>query len=330
MDRRTFIGNIACGFLAAPLDLVAQPARRATRIGFIGAWYSQLSAVSLFDAFRRGLRELGYVEGQNLYIDTRWVGGQESIHDAAANAAVELIRSKADLLAVQGPAVAGAKAEAGSVPVVFVYSGDPVEAKLVTSLARPGGNLTGMTLMALDLASKQLQMLKEAIPNLARVAVLVDPAHPGEDAEFQSAQIAVQRLGLTLQYFPVRTDEAVNAALEAMAHDGVQAIFAFPNLLIYRQLDAIAEFATKHRIPTISGWVDFAVHDVLMTYGPNLEESWRFIATYVDKILKGAKPADLPVVQPTNLELVINVQTARALGITIPPSLLLRADEVIQ
>ena len=200
----------------------------------------------------------------------------------------------------------------------------------MTSLARPGGNLTGMTLMALDLASKQLQMLKEAIPNLARVAVLVNPEHPGEDAEFQRAQIAVQRLGLTLQYFPVRTDAAVNAALEAIARDGVQAIFAFPNLLIYRQLNAIAEFAAKHRIPTISGWVDSAVHGVLMTYGPNPEESWRFIATYVDKILKGTKPADLPVVQPTKLELVIDVKTARALGITIPPSLLLRADEVIQ
>ena len=330
MDRRTFIGGVVSGLLAVPLVLEAQPARRIARIGFIGAWYSQLSAVSLFDAFRQGMRELGYVEGQNLFIDARWVGGKENIRDEAANAAVELIRSKVDLLAVQGPAVAGVKAGAGSVPVVFVYSGDPVEANLVASLARPGGNLTGMTLMALDLASKQLQMLKEAIPNLTRVAVLVNPAHPGEDAEFHSAQIAVQRLGLTLQYFPVRTDAAVNAALEAMDRDGVQAIFAFPNLLIYRQLNAIAEFATKHRIPTISGWADFAVRGVLMTYGPNLEQSWRFIATYADKILKGTKPADLPVVLPTKLELVVNVKTARALGITIPPSLLLRADEVIQ
>jgi len=258
------------------------------------------------------------------------VGEEENVRDGAAKAAVELIRSKVDVLVVQGTAIDGVKDEAGSVPVVFGYSGDPVEAKLVTSLARPGGNFTGMTLMALEVAGKQLQLLKEVVANLSRVAVIVNPLHPGEDAEFQRSQIAAQRLGLTLRYFPVRSVADVDAALEAIARDRVQAILAFANLLIYRQRNAIAEFAATQRIPTISGWADFAVDGNLMTYGPDLEESWRFMATYVDKILKGTKPAELPVVQPTKFELVINLKTAKILGLTIPPSLLLRADKVIQ
>ena len=330
MDRRTFIGSVASALLAAPLVVEAQPAKRVARIGFIGAWYSPSAAAILFEAFRRGMRELGYVEGQNLSIDTRWVGEGESVRDGAAKAAVELIGSKVEVLVVQGTAIDGVKDEAESVPVVFGYSGDPVEAKLVTSLARPGGNFTGMTLLALEVAGKQLQLLKEVVPNLSRVAVIVNPLHAGEDAEFQSSQIAAQRLGLALQYFPVRTVADVNAALEAIARDRDQAILAFPNLLIYRQRNAIAQFAATQRIPTMSGWADFAVDGNLMTYGPDLEESWRFIATYVDKILKGTKPAELPVVQPTKFELVINLKTAKILGLTIPPSLLLRADKVIQ
>jgi putative ABC transport system substrate-binding protein len=330
MHRRTFICSVASAFLAVPFVVGAQPTKRVARIGFIGAWYSPSAAATLYDAFRRGMHELGYVEGQNLSIDTRWVGEEDSVRDGAAKAAVELIRSKVEVLVVQGSAIDGVKDEAGSVPVVFGYSGDPVEAKLVASLARPGGNFTGMTLMVLDVAGKQLQLLKEAVPNLSRVAVLVNPLHAGEDVEFQVSQIAAQRLGLTLQYFPVRTVADVKAALEAIARDRVQAILAFPNLLIYRQRNAIAEFAATQRIPTISGWADFAVDGNLMTYGPDLEESWRFMATYVDKILKGTKPAELPVVQPTKFELVINLKTAKILGLTIPPSLLLRADKVIQ
>ena len=214
--------------------------------------------------------------------------------------------------------------------MVFVYSGDPVEAKLVTSLARPGGNLTGMTVFGVELAGKQLELLKEAIPRLARVGVLVNPLHIGEYPEFQRSQAVAQRLNLTLQHALVQTVPELSAALEALAHDHVQALMVFPNLLTMRQRHTIAEFAAKHHIPAISGWEDFAVDGNLMTYGPNLKEAWRYVAMYVDKILKGAKPADLPVEQPSRLQLVINLTAAKALGVTIPSSLLARADRIIE
>jgi putative tryptophan/tyrosine transport system substrate-binding protein len=230
----------------------------------------------------------------------------------------------------QGHAVLGAKAEAASVPIVFIFSGDPVGAKIVPSLARPGGNLTGITLQAVDLAGKRIELLKEAAPRVSRLAAFVSPLHPGEDDEFRVSEIAAHRLGLTLQEFPVRTVAEVNAALQAMARDRVDGIVASSSSLIMSQRNGIAEFAATYRIATISSWEDFAIDGNLMTYGPDLRDSGRHVATYVDKILKGAKPADLPVEQPTKTQLVINLKTARTLGLTIPPSLLLRADDVIQ
>jgi putative ABC transport system substrate-binding protein len=231
---------------------------------------------------------------------------------------------------VQGPLMPGVMSESGSLPIVTVYSGDPVEAKLVASLARPGGNVTGMYLLALDLAGKQLALLKEAVPSLSRVAILVNPQHPGDDAEFRASQHAAQRLGLTLQYADVRTVTEVNNTLDVLGRDRVPAILAFPNILIYRQRKAIAEFAVKQRIPTMSGWRDFAIDGNLMTYGPDVREAWRYVATYVDKILKGSTPADLPIQEPTKLELVINLRTAKAIGLELSPMLLARADDVLE
>jgi putative tryptophan/tyrosine transport system substrate-binding protein len=329
MDRRTFFVSLCIGVIGTHASVRAQT-QKSARIGWVGLWYSPSAGLILFDAFRRGMREHGYVEGQNLTIDSRWLEGEGSLRDEGTQAAIELVRSKIDVLVVQGPAMDGVAAAAGSLPIVMVYSGDPVEAKLVTSLARPGGNVTGSTLLTLDLAGKQLDLLKQTVPSLSRVAVLVNPLHPGDDQEFQTSQSAARRLGLTLQYVPVRTVPEVNAALEALDRDRVQALLAFPSLLIYRQRNAIAEFAAKQRIPTMSGWKDFAIDGNLMTYGPDLEEAWRIVASYVDKILKGSKPADLPVQQPTRFELVINLKTANALGMTIPPSVLVQADEVIQ
>jgi putative ABC transport system substrate-binding protein len=276
------------------------------------------------------MRELGYVEGENVTFDVRWLEGEGSVRDqAAAHAAAELIRSKTDLLVVQGPAVPGVMSESGSLPIVMVYSGDPVEAKLVASLARPGGNITGMYLLTLDLAGKQLALFKGAVPSLSRMAILVNPQHPGDDAEFRVSQDAAQRLGLTLQYADVRTDTEVSNTLEALGRDRIPAILAFPSLLIYSQRKTIAEFAAKQRVPTMSGWRDFAIDGNLMTYGPDIREAWRYVAIYVDKILKGSKPADLPIQEPTKLELVINLKTAEAIGLTIPPALIALADETI-
>jgi putative ABC transport system substrate-binding protein len=331
--RREFITLLGGAAAAWPFAARAQT-KRSARIGYIGAWYSRSAGGILLDSFRHGMREHGYVEGQNLTIDIqwleRWLEGKENLRDEAAHAAVELIRSKIDVLAVQGPAMDGVIAETRSFPIVMVYSGDPVEAKLVTSFARPGGNVTGMSLLAPDLAGKQLDLLKEAVPGLSRVAVLVNPLHPGDDVEFRTSQGAAERLGLTLQYAPVRTITEVNAALDAMNRDRIDALLAFPSALIYRQLKEIAEFSAKKLIPTMSGWKDFAIGGNLMTYGPDLDEAWQNAATYVDKILKGSKPADLPVQLPTKYELIINLKTAKSLGLTVPPGLLNAADKIIE
>jgi ABC-type uncharacterized transport system substrate-binding protein len=303
-------------------------AQRSARIGYVGAWYSPSAANFLFDAFRQGMRELGYVEGQNLTIDARWMEG--TAPDEAVRLTADLLQSKVDVLVAQGLAVAGVKAATGSVPIVFGFSGDPVAAKLVTSLAHPESNLTGISLLAVELAGKRVELLKEAAPRVSRLAALTNPLHAGENDELRESQIVAHRLGLTLRSAPVRTAAEVNAALETMAHDHVDGIVALSNMLIMRQRNAIAEFAAKHRIATISGWDDFAVNGNLMTYGPNIQQAGRHIATYVDRILKGAKPADLPVEQPTKFQLVINLRTAKALGLNIPASLLLRADRIIE
>ena len=199
----------------------------------------------------------------------------------------------------------------------------------MTSLARPGGNLTGVALLAVQLAGKRVELLKEAAPRVSRLAVVVNPLHPGEDEEFRETEIAARRLGLALQRYPVRSGAEVNGALGAMARDRVDGVVALANLVIMLERGAIADFAARYGIPTISGWEDFALDGNLMTYGPSLPHAWRQVATYVDKILRGAKPADLPVQQPTEFQLVINTRTAKALGLTLPPSLLLRADRVV-
>ena len=325
MNRRTFVVALSAGLIAVP---TRSQVRTAVRVGWVGGWYSPSAATSLLDAFRQGMRELGYVEGQNLTIDGRWMEGNSV--DEAARLTAQLVQSRVDILVALGQAVPGVKAEAGSLPVVFGFSGDPVAAKLVTSLARPGGNLTGFTLLAPDLAGKRVELLKEAAPRVLRLAALTNPLHPGEEQELRETQIAASRLGLTLQSFPVRTVGEVNAALEDMKRDHIDGVIALSNLLIMRERSAIAEFAAKYRSPTISGWEDFAVDGNLMSYGPNIKHAWRNVAaTYVDRILKGTKPADLAVQQPTEFQLVINERTAKALGLSIAPSLLVRADRVV-
>jgi putative ABC transport system substrate-binding protein len=271
------------------------------------------------------MQERGWMEGQNLTIDIRW-GDRDRARDLAA----ELIRLKVDVIVTQGPMVFGARAETRSIPVVFGFSGDPVEAKLVTSIARPGGNLTGITFLSLELAGKRLELLQEVLPQLSRVAILANQEHPGEPAELRESEAAARRLGLKVQYVPVRTAGDFEGAFSRIERDGAEAIVAFPDVLIMSQAKTIAEFATKRRIPAISGWAGFAAAGNLMTYGPNLDESYRIIAGYADRILRGAKPADLPVEQPTKYQFVLNLKAARALGLTIPPSVLARADEVIE
>jgi len=310
--------------VCAPGIADAQPAGKTARVGWLAVGHSANTA--FLEAFREGLRERGWIEGKNFTIDARW-----GTAAASRELAAELVQSKVDVLVTQGPMVFGAKAvAAGAIPVVFGFSGDAVEAKLVTSLARPGANVTGVGLLGFELVGKRLEVLKEALPRITRVAILANPAHPGEQEELRASQAAARRLGLALQYVPVGSVRDFDAAFEAIAREKAEAIVAFPDGLIIAQARAIADFATKLRIPAVSGWAEFAAEGNLMTYGPDLRESWRHVAGYVDKILKGAKPADLPVELPTKLELVVNLRTAKTLGLTLPPSLLVRADRIIE
>jgi putative tryptophan/tyrosine transport system substrate-binding protein len=260
MDRRTFATGVFVGVMTAPVSTRSQ-SRTLARIGWVG-WYSRSAANGLFEAFRQGMRDLGYVEGHTVTIDTRWMEG--TAPEEAARLSAELVRSKVDVLVAQGHAVLGAKVEARSVPIVFIYSGDPVAAQIVPNLGRPGGNLTGITLQAVDLAGKRIELLKEAAPRVSRLAAFVNPLHPGEDDKFRASEVATHRLGLTLRQFSVRTVADVNAALAAMPRDHVDGVVAFSSALIMSQRNGIAEFVARNRIPTISSWEDFAVepHDL--------------------------------------------------------------------
>jgi putative ABC transport system substrate-binding protein len=320
--RRRFLAGFGATVIL-PRTVGAQPGRKVARVGWVGGGADRLSVY--LEAFREGLRQLGWVEGQNLLIEVR-TGTRDQARDLAA----ELVQAKVDVLVTQGPMLHGARAAAGSTPIVFGFSGDPVEAKLVASLARPGGTVTGMTFLGIELAGKRVAILKEAAPSVVRLAILASPHHAGEKAELTVSQDVARRLGLTIQYLPVPTADDFGPAFEAITRERAEAIMAFPDALIMSQARAIADHAIRRRIPSVSGWDEFAAAGNVMSYGPHLRESWRQIAGYVDKILRGAKPADLPIELPSKLQLVINAKTARAIGLTIPPSVLLRADRIIE
>jgi putative ABC transport system substrate-binding protein len=323
--RRQFL-FASTALLVAPI-VEAQQRDSPVRIGWI-AIGTPTSRTSLFlDAVKLGLRELGYVEGRNLVIEARWVDGYEQVFERTA----DLMRARVEIIVAQGQTIHKVKEVVGGrIPIVFGFSGDPVEAGFVASLSRPGGNLSGVSYMTFELVGKRIELLREVLPGVSRVAILANPLHPGESRELSSSQAAARQLGIALQYLPVRSGKDVEAAFEAMTRERAEAITAFPDALIMLQRKAIADYSMRRRIPAVSGWADFARDGNLMTYGPNLSDSWRRVASYVDKILKGAKPSDLPVEQPTKFELVINMKTARAIGVTVPQSVLLRADELIQ
>jgi putative tryptophan/tyrosine transport system substrate-binding protein len=322
-----FVFAFSLSVAAAPLVADAQQRAQAARIGWVAIGPQSGRTSTFLEAFRQGMRDLGYVEGQNLAIEARWADGGL---DRVADLTRELVRSKVDVIVTQGPVVSMVKKAAGKIPIVFGFSGDPVEAGLVTSLSHPGDNITGMTFLSLELAGKRLELLKELSPGLSQIAILANPQHPGEQREWQASQAAARSLGVKLQYFPVRTSKNFEDAFERIVAERSEAIDAFPDALVMTQRIPIASFSARQRIPAISGWRDFAADGNLLTYGPSLWDSFRRLGTYADKILRGLKPADLPVEQPTKLELVVNLKTAKALGVTIPQSILVRADEVIR
>ncbi len=322
--RRNILLAISAGALM-PLCVLAQPAK-VLRVGWLS---NDKSATSPFyEAFRNGLRDLGYVEGNNLVIEAKFGEGYSERLDALA---VELVQWKPQIIVTQGgPATYPVMRAGATMPIVFGFSGDPIEGKLVKTLAHPGGNMTGMTFLSHELVGKRMELLKEVLPSLKRASVLARPQHPGEQAELRTTQSAAKTLGLAINYEPVNSDAELDKALAATLKSNSEAIVAFPDAGMMRYGEQIAAFSLKHRIPAISGWAQFANSGNLMSYGPNLRDVFRRLATYVDKIHKGARPADLPVELPTSVEMVVNMKTAKALGLKIPNSILLRADKVIE
>jgi putative tryptophan/tyrosine transport system substrate-binding protein len=325
VKRREFIA-LACGAVTWPFDARAQQAEKVMRIG----WLTAQQAASLtpyVDAFRASLTELGLVEGRNLAIVFRY---GDDVIERVPRLAAELAQIPVDLIVAQGAAVSVISTLNLHIPVVYVFSGDPVSAGFATSLAKPKGNMTGLSFMAPDLNGKRLELLREIIPELSRVAVVANPEHPGEHLERSYSEKTGQRLGITIEYFPTRSQEDLTAALNSMAARPPQAISLFADGFAIQNRQQIIDFGIAHRAPVISGWPIFARSGAICTYGPRLVASYRRLAHYVDRVLKGAKPTELPIEQPTEFELVINLKTAKALGITVPPALLARADEVIE
>ena len=324
MDRRTFIGTLTGGLLAAPLA-EAQQVGRVPRIGVLAPGRPPLEH---FDAFREGLRDLGYTEGQTILLEPRWDEGSTARH---ASLVADLVRLKVDIIvAGTTPAALAAKKATRTIPIVMAAIADPVGAGLVTSLARPGGNTTGMSLISAELSGKRIGILKEAMPSISRVAVLWNPMNPNTVGLLHDTKGAAQSLGIQVQVHEVRNGAEVDTAFESAVKGGAQALITVQDALFTLQRARIAEIARNRRIPTMSGESGFAAAGGLMNYGPNIVDSWRRSAVYVDRILKGAQPGDLPIEQPTKFELVINLKTAKALALTIPPSLLQRADQVIE
>jgi putative tryptophan/tyrosine transport system substrate-binding protein len=325
MNRRAFVTALGA-LLVAPLDAEAQQARKSARIGVLAAGVPNMYTVR-YEAFRQGLRELGYVEGQTIAIEYRYAEGKfERLPDLAS----ELVRlNVAVILASSAPETGAAKRATTSIPIVFGLHGDPVGTGHVTSLAKPDGNITGMATMAPELSGKRLALLKEAFPRIARVAVLWNATNPAKVEDWRETQGAAQALGLTLQSREVRGPDDFPSAFAAMTTQRPDALLTLDDPLLLNSRTSIVAFAAKQRLPVIYPQRDYAEAGGLMSYGPSISDMFRRAATYVDKILKDARPADLPVEQPTKFEVVINMKTAKALGLTIPPSLL-RADQVIE
>jgi putative ABC transport system substrate-binding protein len=323
MERRTFLGVIAGGLLVAPLGAEAQQAGKVYRIGFLRAGQPP---ESYLDGFQQGLRERGYVYGQNVVVEFRATDGSV---DPLPRLTEELLRLKVDVfLASAAPAAVAVRRATTSVPIVFVGVVDPVGLGLVPSLGRPGGSITGLATTSADFAGKRLELLRAIVPSLRRVAVLWHPANPSNPIQLKGAQAAARALGMRLEPVSIEGPNDFDSASKAVP--GTDGLLFLESPLFTTHRARLAELAARSRLPAIYGQREYVEVGGLMSYGTHFKDLYRRAAWYVDKILKGAKPGDLPVEQPTNFELVINLKTAKALGLTIPPSLLQRADQVIE
>jgi putative tryptophan/tyrosine transport system substrate-binding protein len=322
MKRSAFLVVLSVALLGEPCRTFGQPVGKIYRVGILGI------RGKFWESFRQGLRDLGYLEGRNLVLEQRY---SEEGEERFLSLAVELLALKVDVLVTSStPATVAAKRATRTTPIVMATVLDPVGAGLVASLARPGGNITGLSEASDELSSKRLQLLKEAIPTASRLVVLFDPTHPLQELELRRTQTAAGAFGVTLHPIAARRPSELESAFSMITERRAQALIVIPGNLSFIHRADIVELAIRNRLPAMYGWRDGAEVGALLSYGINFDHQFRRAAAYVDEILKGAKPADLPIEQPTTFELVINLKTAKALGLTIPQSLLLRADQVIE
>jgi len=330
MQRRkfiTFLGGVATWPLAARAQ---QSGKKIPRVGWIILGWPAggvADVFSYYDGFRAGLGDLGYVEGSNIALVAR---SAEGVPERLPGLIDELLHEDVSVIVSPGPAIRVVRERVKSIPVVFAFSGDPVAAGFVDTLSHGKENLTGLTYMAVELNGKRLDLMKELLPAVSRVTLLTNPIHPGEHLEVAESQRVAAALGISLQYLQVRTPAEFDAAFRAMSDSKTQGIVAVPDNLIMLERTRLAAFARDNKLPVISGWSEFAGSGGLMTYGPNSRKFFRRLAVYVKKIRSGVKPSEIPIEQPTTFELVINLKTAKLIGLTIPPALLDRADELIE
>jgi putative tryptophan/tyrosine transport system substrate-binding protein len=326
ISRRAFIGGVASTVVMISCVVTAQ-AGKTPRIGFLGNSTAALEA-NLIGPWREGLRDFGYVEGQNVAVEYRWAEGRYERFPALI---AELLALKVDVIVTAGtPASQAVKRATSTIPLVMIAVGDPVGTRLVSSLGRPGGNATGLVSIAPDLEGKRLQLLQEIVPNLAQVALLTNPTNPFHVGSEQQLRAAATAMHVKAESFAVRNESEFDAAFEAMLRQRPGAMIMLADRLFLHHRKRIVDFALKHRLPAVYAYQELVEAGGLMSFGPSYPGMHRRAAYFVDRILKGASPAELPMEQPSQFELMINVKTARALGLTIPPSLLLRADQVIE
>jgi putative ABC transport system substrate-binding protein len=320
---------LAVGLTFAPPTVEAQQVVKVARIGYLAA--NLTVSPHMNEAFRQGLRDLGYVDGRSVAIEYRDAEGK---YDRLPSLAAELAALKVDVIvAADTPAALAAKQATRTLPIVFIGAGDPVTIGLVTSLARPDGNVTGLSLLAPELVGKRLELLKQAVPGVSRVAALWQPGFVGERTEkdmLKEVEVAARALGVRLQFVEARGPADFDRAFSDMTRARAGALTLLGSAMFANERRRLVDLAAKNRLPGVYGFREYVDAGGLMAYGPNVADLFQRAATYADKILKGAKPADLPVEQPTKFELVINMKTAKALGLTIPQSLLLRADQIIE
>ena len=324
-DRRTALGMLLA-VSTAPMLALAQTALR--RIAWFGAGRgSAPSWPPYLDAFRAGLRESGWVEQRNLALSLFLI---EETSEDAERLARQMLTTHPEIIVVHGRDVNAVYRVKPECPVVFAFSGNPVDAGFVQSFARPGGNFTGISFMSLDLVGKRIELLRELVPRIRRVAVLARPEHPGEHRERTAAEEVVGKLGMALAYVPIQAATGLDGALQEIARQNCDALIAFPDAVMLANSGRIAKFAAEAKIATVSSWGSFADNGFLLSYGPVLQDGFRQLAHYVDRILHGVRSDELAIELPRTVELVINTRTARALGVNLPQSVLLRADRVIE